>query len=459
MIDDTIVALATPPGSGAIALIRISGINTFSIINKIISSKIDFINVKSNSILRKYIIDPKTNEIIDEVLIFIFKKPLSYTGEDIIEISCHGGKVTPYRILNLILENGARIAEKGEFTKRAYLNDKIDLTQAEAIADLIASKTITGAKLAISNIFRRFSNAIYEIKNSLLNLIAHLEVCIDYPDEGIPESDEKEIIDLYLDIRNKISHIIDDSKRGRKLSDGITVVITGRTNSGKSSILNYLAREERAIVSNIHGTTRDALEINIEIEGVPLIIVDTAGIRDTGDEIEILGIKKTHHYLKEANLVLFIIDSSEMLSNLDFEIFNNIKEKDFIILLNKSDLKQIISGIDIKDRFGEGIRFLSISALQKTGITELENALRDWVRGHEKGMESNVIVAGIRSEKLLTDLLVSLKQGIDVLSRNEPIEFVIIHFREALDLLGKITGEVSSEDILNRIFENFCVGK
>mgnify|MGYP001544492370 CR=1 FL=1 len=459
MTDNTIAALSTPVGKGAIAVIRVSGKDTFNIISKFLPKNVDIDKIKGHSAIHTRLIDYNTNDILDDVLITFFKKPRSFTGEDIVEISCHGGSVIPYRILNSLFENGVVPAQKGEFTKRAFLNNKIDLTQAEAIADLIAAPTITGAKLALSNVFKRFSAKIDEMKNLLVDLLAHIEICIDYPDEGIPEADESAIKELEKTISDEVRVILEDTKRGRRLSAGIVVVLAGKTNAGKSSLLNYLAREERAIVSGIHGTTRDALEINIEIEGVPLTLVDTAGLRDAGDELEILGREKTHKYLEEAHLVLFVMDSSREIDKKDFELYGKLKTKDIIFVLNKSDLETKIDKEIVLKSFNSTSQVVKLSALKKHGIKELEDKLTYWVRGHEKGMDDNAVIASMRSEKLLIEIIETLAKGMKALNNGEPPEFLALYFRDALNLFGKITGEVTTEDILSRMFERFCVGK
>lgn len=457
--DDTIAALATPPGAGAIAVIRISGSMAYPIIQKILPEKIQLQKYSGQRVLHTRIIDPFHGDLVDDVLLTLFRKPSSYTGEDVIEISCHGGQVIPYRILNLLYTLGVRAAERGEFTKRAFLNNKIDLTQAEAVADLIAAPTITGARFALSNVFKRFKNKIDEMKSILIDLLAHIEVCIDYPEEGIPEADRNEIFRLCDVLMQEINEIIVSSKKGRRLSDSLIVVLAGKTNVGKSSLLNYLAREERAIVSSIHGTTRDALEINIEIEGVSLTLVDTAGLREAGDEIERMGKEKTYRYLEEAHLVLFVADSSREWDEQDKEIFEKIRHREHIIVLNKADIA-LDSGIDMRGKlFNSEAKMVLVSALKKTGIEKLEETLAGWLKGYEHTMDTNAVIAGMRSVIILQEAWLELEKGKEALEQNEPPEFLALLFREALNCFGRITGEISTEDVLNRIFERFCVGK
>jgi tRNA modification GTPase len=457
--DDTITALATPSGAGAISVIRISGKNTFNIVSKIIPENKNIFSRESHTCFHSKIISPLSGEIIDDALITVFKSPKSYTSEDTVEISTHGGAVIPYRVLNLLLECGARQAEKGEFTKRAFLNNKLDLTQAEAVCDAISSPTVTGARLAVSNIFKKFKTEIDCLKDNLINLLAHLEVCIDYPDEDIPEASTYEIENIYSFLKSSVTKILSDSKRGRRLSAGVIVVLMGKTNVGKSSVLNCLSREERAIVSSVHGTTRDALEINIEIEGVPLTIVDTAGIRDAGDELERMGIEKTHKYLDEAHLVLFVLDASSNITAEDKEIYEKIKNKEHLIILNKSDLKSITDNEKVSTQLCKNKTAINVSAFKKSGIDKLENALTLWVRGHEEGVEDNAVVASLRSELLLKEALDAASSGIMSVRSAEPSEFSALLFRDALNALAKITGEVTTEDVLERIFEKFCIGK
>lgn len=457
MLSDTIAAISTPLGEGGISVIRISGDNAFSIIEKVFSK--DKNNLKSFYISKElshtihfgFIFE--NDKLTDEVLISIFKGPNSYTGEDVIEISSHGGVYISQKILSLILYNGAVHAEPGEFTKRAFLNGKIDLAQAEAVADLIRSKTESAHSSSIKQLEGSLSEFVNMTRQDIINIVSLVELELDFAEEGLEFIKKEEIKNKIDELNNKLKNIISSYITGKVIREGVNLVIAGKPNSGKSSLFNYLLKTNRAIVSSIAGTTRDYIEENLIINGVLFNLIDTAGLRHSSDIIESEGIKRSHGKMKEADLILYLIDSSQENEEVkkDIKDFDDSVNKEKAILVySKSDL----SKTEVHD---SGI---SISLLNDVTIEKLKNNMTALIHSKKLNLSSaDIILTNLRHRICLENVVISLNNAVTTIDEGMSGEFISVDLRNSLKHLGEITGEVTNDEILNNIFRNFCIGK
>ena len=459
---ETIAAISTAMGNGGIGIIRMSGKESFKILEKIFRNnkgeKIDLNKIKGYTIEYGTIVDSKTEEKIDEVLVSFFKNPKSYTREDMCEINSHGGMVVEKQILEQCLKNGAILAEPGEFTKRAFLNGRIDLSQAESIMDLINSKTEKESKASINQLQGDLSNKINEIRHDLLDIMADIEASIDYPEYDIEEVTNNKALGILENTKNKLESLKDTFRSGKILKEGIKTAIIGKPNAGKSSLLNKILKEERAIVSEIEGTTRDTIEEFITIKGIPLKIIDTAGIRKTSDKIEEIGVKKALDIAKDAELVLVILDNSKDLTEEDKEILKLAESKNSIILLNKVDLKE--NNLENSEELNKlNKKIIKISAKNGNGIEELYNEIENMFQIKNLETDGEIIITNIRHKNQIEYAINNIDEAMNAVKNNLPIDIISISIKQTLEDLGKITGENVSEDIINEIFSKFCLGK
>lgn len=451
----TIAAISTATGKGGIGIIRMSGDNCFEILEKIFQPK-NKDEIKGYSIKYGNIINSETNEIIDEVLVSYFIKPRSYTTENMCEINSHGGIIVEKAILEQCLKNGATLAEPGEFTKRAFINGRIDLSQAEAVIDIINSKTEVERKASVNQLEGRLSRKIGEIQAELLDAMADIEASIDYPEYDIEETTNDKLKKILSSVESKLKLLRDSYKNGKIMKEGIKTIIVGKPNVGKSSLLNLMLNEERAIVSDIEGTTRDTIEEFINIDGIPLKIIDTAGIRKTNDEIEKIGVKKSIKVINDADLIIALFDDSRAFEDEDREILELIKNKQAIILLNKVDLGK--NNIDDNKVFGEK-KVIKFSTLTEKGLDELYKTISEMFSLNEIEVNDGELITNMRQKQHIDNAIIALNEAYRTLDEGMPIDISAISIKEILEELGEITGQNVSEDIINEIFSKFCLGK
>ena len=454
----TIASISTAPGIGGIGIIRMSGEKTFKILGKIFQAKTPqkIENIKGYTMKYGHIID--NNETIDEVLVSYFKAPKSYTAENMCEINSHGGNVIVKKILELCLKNGAELAEPGEFTKRAFLNGRIDLAQAESVIDVINAKSDKEAKSGIKQLEGFLSKEIKNIKQEILDVLVNIEVTIDYPEYDTPDVQENEMRNMLESVGKKLEKLEKSFDNGKIIKDGIKTAIIGKPNAGKSSLLNAILKEDRAIVTDIAGTTRDTIEEFVTINGIPLKLVDTAGIRSASDEVEKIGIEKSIKQAEESDLIIAIFDSSKELTKEDIEILNLIKNKKSIILLNKADLKSVLTENDERIK-SVSKNIIKISALNKTGIDLLYKKISEMFNLNEINLDNDLLITNVRHKNIITKAIENVKKAIEALNMNMPIDIITIYIKDILEDLGEITGEVVTDDIINEIFSKFCLGK
>ena len=455
----TIAAISTATGNGGIGIIRMSGKNCFEILNEIfvpINQKNT--ELKGYTMKFGYIINPKTNEKIDEVLVSFFVSPKSYTTENMCEINSHGGLIVEKKILQLCLENGAELAEPGEFTKRAFFNGRIDLAQAESVIDLINSKSDNEAKASINQLEGNLSKKIHAIRDKLLDIMADIEANIDYPEYDIEETTNSKIKVVLEEIKSDLVRLSNSFENGKILKEGVKTIILGKPNAGKSSLLNTILNEERAIVSEYAGTTRDTIEEFVNIQGVPLKLVDTAGIRKTDDKIEEIGVKRALKLSEDADLIIAIFDGSKELDSEDLEILKIIENKKAIVLLNKNDIGDLkLEEREDFKRFSGTI--IKISAKTGNGVEMLFDKIAEMFKSKEIAMNDGVIITNIRHKNQVDKAISSVQEAIASNDSGLPIDIVSIPIKQILSDLSAITGEDVSEDIINEIFSKFCLGK
>ncbi len=445
---DTIAAISTSLGVGAISIIRVSGDNSIEIVNNITKNK-NLTDALTHTIHYDFIVDK--DKIIDEVLISVMMSPKTFTKEDVVEINCHGGIATTNKVLELLLTNGCRLAEPGEFTKRAFLNGRINLNQAEAVMDLINSKTEKARTLAINGITGNVSNMIKDLRDKLVALIASIEVNIDYPEYDNEDVTEKDVENELGNIKKKLNEIINNSENGKIIKEGIKTSIIGKPNVGKSSILNALLDEEKAIVTDIEGTTRDVVEGTLSIDGIIFNILDTAGIRDTSDTVEKIGVEKSLKLIDESDLILFVLNNNEELTTEEEEILDKLKDKNYIIIVNKIDLDK---KLNINDN-----NIVYLSALNKVGIEDLKKKIKE-IFNLEKLETSDLnYLTGTKNIAILKEALKSIDDVEEAIKNNMPIDMLEIDIKNIWTSLGTIIGETYSEELIDEMFSRFCLGK
>ena len=455
MLFDTIAAISTPRGEGGIGIIRISGDKSFEILDKIFNTKNPNRDLGFYKFNYGFIHD--NGKIVDEVMAVRMKAPKTYTCEDVVEINCHGGHLISEKVLELVLKNGARHAEQGEFTKRAFMNGRIDLSQAEAVMDIIHGKTEKSISLSLEQLRGDLRDKIASFKKALLDVTAHVNVVLDYPEEGIDDPLPSNLRENLENVYAEADRLISSYDKGKKIKEGIKTVIAGKPNVGKSTLLNSLLKEERAIVTHIPGTTRDVIEEIINIKGIPLVLTDTAGIRKTEDIVENIGVEKSKKFIENADLVLLVLDASRELESEDREVIEEIQNhnKKTIVLLNKIDLER---KIELEEFNLENI--LEISAKDNIGIEDMEERIYSYiVEENVEDSSEKLIITNIRHKTALEKTKGAIRNIFETIDAGMPMDLISVDLKEALDSLSEITGEISSEDILDHVFGNFCVGK
>lgn len=456
----TIAAISTAVGEAGIGIVRISGKDALNIGNIVFKgNKVKVLNEDNNrKLIYGHILDKKNDQLIDEVLISFMKGPHTYTREDMVEIYCHGGIISVRKVLELILNSGARLAEPGEFTKRAFLNGRLDLAQAEAIMDMIKAKTDKSFEASLDQLEGALSRKVKEIRNILLEMIAHVEVSIDFPDEDIEEMTYDDLQTNGNLVKVEIQKLLSTADRGKILRDGLNTVILGKPNVGKSSLLNAILGENRAIVTDIPGTTRDIIEEYINIDGIPLKIMDTAGIRNTDDIVEQIGVDKAKETVEKADLVIAIFDASRELSDEDYQIIELIRGKKSIILLNKTDLDIKYDEFHLKSLLNHS-DIITTSIISGIGVDVLENSIKRMFYSGEVEMYSDTIITNMRHKNQLIKAMENITQAIDDIKGNVPIDCIEVDLKNCWENLGEISGDTIGEDILDKIFSEFCIGK
>lgn len=455
---DTIAAISTSPGESGISIVRVSGDKSLKLVNEIFMGKNGgkLEDIKSYTMRYGNIVEADSKDVIDEVIVSFMKGPKSFTAEDTVEINCHGGSVVTRRILEEVIKLGARLAEPGEFTKRAFLNGRIDLSQAEAVIDIIRAKTELSAKSAVMQVEGRVSREIKKYRNKLLEIIAHIEATVDFPEEDMEAVTSEQVGGDLNNIIDEIDKLINTADEGKIVREGLNTVIVGKPNVGKSSLMNALLEENRAIVTEIPGTTRDVIEEYINIEGIPVKITDTAGIREAQDVVEKIGVEKSKEKIEEADLIIMMLDLSREIDDEDKEIINYIKDKKYIVLLNKSDLSQRLSDNELDVLNSKYI--IKTSALKGNGIDELKTCIKDIFFGGEI-KSKDMFITNTRHKEALIRAEQSCIAATSALENTMAIDLASIDIRNAWSYLGEITGESLDEDIIDKIFSEFCLGK
>jgi len=456
---DTIAAISTPPGEGGISIIRLSGEEVFDVACKLFKGA-DLTKVGTHTIHYGPIIDPENGEEVDEVMVTVMRAPKTYTKEDIIEINCHGGIVATNRILQLCLSYGARLAEPGEYTKRAFLNGRIDLTQAESVMDLIRAKTDKSMKVALNQLDGDLSKLIRNLRQDILDALAQVEVNIDYPEyDDVETMTTKMLLEKAQEVKQQIKTLLATAKQGKVLREGLATAIVGRPNVGKSSLLNHLLHEDKAIVTDVAGTTRDVIEEYVNVKGVPLKLIDTAGIRDTTDKVEKIGVERSRKAINTADLVMLVLNASEALTTEDMQLLDATADTQRILILNKTDLPQKLDMTVLKQSAGDS-PILETSILKSSGLDQLEETIAHLF--FDEGIESSqstVMVTNARHIGLLHQASDALDDVMHGIAAGMPVDLVQIDMTRAWDLLGEITGDSYQDELLDQLFSQFCLGK
>ena len=462
ILSDTISAIATPNGEGGIGIIRLSGPLAIPISTVLFHPSRQISDIKSYTIHHGQVIDPESNQVVDEVLLNVFRSPKSYTTEDMVEFNCHGGSIILRRVLELTLKHGARIADPGEFTKRAFLNGRIDLAQAEAVIDLIQAKSDIARQMAVDQLGGKLSQTIESINDQIIGLLAETEAMVDFPDEDLDFMDFSKILQSSKEIRLALDELIATADDGRIIREGINCAILGKPNVGKSSLLNALLETDRAIVTEIPGTTRDTIEESVSISGIPLNLIDTAGIRETDNLIEQHGVERSKSFLAEADLLLVVISAADPMDNVDIDLLHSTVDRKAVIILNKIDLPMRTLPVQVKEQV-QNKQIIETSVLHSKGVENLKSAiLTEVLVSHDVGdprTSVSTIVTNVRHYDALRRAKADLSCAIDSLCQRQSPEFVALDLRGCLDQLGEIVGKTTNEDILGRIFSQFCVGK
>lgn len=458
---DTIAAISTPMGEGAIAIVRLSGADSIKIADKLFKSigNKKLSEVATHTIHYGHIMDPATNEVVEEVMVSLMRGPKTFTKEDVVEINCHGGLASVNRLLQLTTSHGARIAEPGEFTKRAFLNGRIDLSQAEAVMDLIRAKTDRAMNVALGQMEGRLSKLIKHLRQEILETLAQVEVNIDYPEyDDVEEMTQQVMLEKSKYIKTEIEKLLQTSQQGKILREGLATVIVGRPNVGKSSLLNSLVQENKAIVTDIPGTTRDVIEEYVNVRGVPLRLLDTAGIRETEDIVERIGVEKSRKVLREADLILLVLNYADDLTEEDKNIFKATEGMDFIVIVNKTDLPQKIDLEKVKELAGNR-KVITTSLVEENGVDQLEEAISSLF--FEGAIEASdmTYVSNSRHISLLNQALNAISDAIVGAETGTPIDIVQIDLTRTWEILGEIIGESVHESLINQLFSQFCLGK
>lgn len=456
---DTIASISTPMGEGAIAIVRLSGSDAVSIADKLYKGKYQLNDVASHTINYGHIIDPASKEVVEEVMVAVMRAPRTYTREDIVEINCHGGIMTVNRVLELALTNGAKLAEPGEFTKRAFLNGRIDLSQAEATMDFIRSKTDRASRVAMQQIEGRLSVLIKGLRQSILEILAQVEVNIDYPEyDDVEEATNTFLMEEARKIERSITNLLQTANQGKILREGLSTVIVGKPNVGKSSMLNNLIQDNKAIVTEIAGTTRDVLEEYVNVRGVPLRLVDTAGIRETEDIVEKIGVERSREALKKADLILYVLNNNEILTEEDYKLAEIIKNEDVIVIINKTDLENKLDLEEVKTMVGNA-PIVKTSMLSQQGIEELEEQIRTLFFAGEVSNQDMTYVSNARHISLLKSAKTSIGDAISAAELGVPIDMIQIDLIKTWELLGEVIGESVDDGLIDQLFSQFCLGK
>lgn len=457
-LDDIIAAISTPLGSGGIGIVRMSGAGCIALADTLFQGKKKLTEKATHTLSYGKIIDKTNEEVIDEVLVSVMKAPNTYTKEDIVEINCHGGFLVTQRVLQAVLMAGARLAEPGEFTKRGFLNGRIDLTQAEAIIDLIESKTELSRQAAVNQLEGRLKTQVRVMRSDVIDMIASIEAVIDYPEHDVEEETYATMETGAKQLLQRMETLLAGADRGKILREGLQTVIVGKPNVGKSSLLNWFLEEERAIVTDIPGTTRDTVEEYINIDGIPIKIVDTAGIRETGDVVEKMGVEKSKTYAEQADLILMMLDASRSLEQEDKEILSFIKGKHTIVLLNKTDLEQKLNLSEL-EQYVSKEQILFVSVKQNTGFDALIDAIKTMFFSGQTATAEDALLGNTRHKTALFRAKEAMERCLITIQTRMPEDFISMDLQEASYALGEITGDVTDEEIIDRIFTKFCLGK